>query len=227
MIEFASFDVAFANLGMVRGVIKEDGTIVPNDCKLVNTFDQRDVSAKKTTRKSSEELRRARELVAAMQAWAFGCTIAFAEVPSGSQSASAGRALGIAVGCLASCPVPVIEVTQLEVKLASVGKKGASKAEMLAWAFDKAPHLPWGMRKSLAAGGMIPTLQNEHCADALATVYAGVKTPDFRRLLELMKHASQTPDDFKPTPLQVDVPRLIESPGMHRRVDVTRRRLKL
>lgn len=205
-IRFISIDMAFANMGLVRGHITPEGVIVPEDCKLIVTADERDWNAKKTTRKSSEELRRARVLVASLSAWAFDATIAFAEVPSGSQSASAARALGIAVGALASCPVPLIEVSPLEVKMCSVGSKTASKAQMVTWAMDKGPDLPW---KTVKRGGKIEaTLTNEHCADALAAAYAGVQTQDFKRLMQMMQHASTgipvAPAEFKPSVPKVE-----------------------
>lgn len=185
MIRFAAFDLAYAHVGMVRGTLTPDGVIAPDYAQLVVTADHIDASARKVTRRSSEELARARVIVSAISAWVFDTTVVFAEVPSGSQSARAARALGIAVGCLASCPVPVIEVTPLEVKLASTNKRTASKAEIIDWAYKLAPDLPWRQRK--LHGKMVMTSDNEHIADALAVAYAGVRTPDFQRLMALMR----------------------------------------
>lgn len=51
---------------------------------------------------------------------------------------------GICVGVLAACPVPLIQVSPTETKLAAVGDKGASKTVMIGWAvgeYQDAPRL--------------------------------------------------------------------------------------
>lgn len=168
-------DMAFANMGLARARL--DGDVITGlDLKLVST-----VSVDtKVVRKSSNELRRAAELVAELRAFCAGADFAIAEVPSGSQSAGAARALGIAVGVLASCPIPVLEVSQREVKLASVGKTTATKPEVIAWAVERWPDLPWLRVKR--KGTLVLTASNEHLADAMATVVAGVSTSEYSKI---------------------------------------------
>lgn len=178
-------DMAFANMGLARARI--DGDVVTGlDLELVTT-----VSVDtKVVRKSSNELRRAAELVGALRAFCAGADFAIAEVPSGSQSAGAARALGIAVGVLASCPIPVLEVSQREVKLASVGKTTATKPEVIAWAVGRWPGLPWLRVKR--KGVLVLTASNEHLADAMATVVAGVNTAEYLKLKALQHGTART-----------------------------------
>ena len=175
-------DAAFANMGLARV------SIIGN---FVNCLGLQLVSTerldKKVVRKSSDDLRRAihlRDELAAFCGLNSATRLAFAEVPSGSLSAAAARSLGIAVGVLASCPVPIIEVSQREVKMASVGKPTASKAEMIEWATSLWPDANWLTKKG---GGYV--LANEHLADAMAIVVAGTKTQEFKRLIALSEVA--------------------------------------
>ena len=70
-----------------------------------------------------------------------------------------------------------------ETKLATVGTRTASKAEMISWATDLYPKAPWIKR------GAKFTLANEHLADALAVGHAGVKTDQFSQLLAMRNAA--------------------------------------
>lgn len=179
-----AIDAAFANMGLAAAVILPTGKVLCNDLLLVSS----EREDKKVVRKSSDDLRRAQHLAVMLRHWQglHRPSIAFAEVPSGSQSASAARALGIAVGVLASCTVPIIEVSPMEVKrLFGTGKKGATKAEIIAWAVKKWPSAPW-----LRYKGRL-TQANEHLADAMAVIEAGMQTPAFQQLRSLQK-ASQT-----------------------------------
>lgn len=173
-------DAAFSNMGLARMSVESRGghIIDVESLCLVCTEGQH----KKEVRKSSDDLRRARELHDALIRECGGTFLAMAEVPSGSQSSRASWSLGIAVGILAGCPVPVIQVSQLEVKLASVGKKTASKDEMIEWARSLYPHANW-----LTHRGKL-TKSNEHLADAIATVHAGVRTETFKLLCSAQPH---------------------------------------
>jgi Holliday junction resolvasome RuvABC endonuclease subunit len=194
-------DAAFANMGFAR--VRITGSSLQTlqvQCLGLSLTQTEGDGKRRVVRKSSEELLRARQLHAAMHEACRGATFAFVEVPSGSQSAAAARSLGIAVGVLAGCPIAIIEVSPMEVKAAVAGKrvvKGASKADIIAWAAAKWPDAPWqraphkatvmnkktGQRISLPAGRLLA--DNEHCADAMASVMAGIATPEFQRLLAM------------------------------------------
>lgn len=105
------------------------------------------------------------------------------EVPGGAQDARAALSFGMSIMLLASVPGPIIEVTPSEVKLASAGKKTATKPEMIAWAHAKAPALLWNTHKK--KGETILNADNEHMADALAAIYACVETTQFMQLMAI------------------------------------------
>lgn len=193
-------DAAFANMGFARVRLdpNPDGKRVRVACldlKLVST----QADGHKTVRKSSEELRRAKELNAALVAYCAGASFAFVEVPSGSQSASAARALGIAVGVLSCCPIPIIEVSPMEVKVAVSGnrKTKANKADIIKWAVRHWPGAPWLRDRGKIDGRIIN--DNEHLADAMATVMAGIATPEFQRLLAMVSHATPSTSSLGPS----------------------------
>lgn len=104
--------------------------------------------------------------------------IIFAEVPVGSQSARAMASYGMCIGLLANVAGPLISVTATEVKMAATGNKNATKDDMIQWAVAKHPSANW---KTVKRGGVqTVTSANEHLADALAAIYAGIKTPEFK-----------------------------------------------
>lgn len=102
--------------------------------------------------------------------------IIFAETPSGSQSASGMKNYGVSCFLLASLPDRCLEVTPHEVKMASVGKKNASKKEMIAWAHEQHPEAPWLIRNGF------PLMKQEHLADSIGVMYAGMQTKEFEWL---------------------------------------------
>jgi hypothetical protein len=85
------------------------------------------------------------------------------------------------VGVLGGCPAPLIELSPTEVKLAAIGSKTAGKEEMIEWAMGKYPYAPWIKR----AGK--PVAKNEHLADAVATIHAGIKTEQFQSVLRMLR----------------------------------------
>lgn len=103
------------------------------------------------------------------------------EIPVGSQSARSMASYGICIGIIAGLTTPLIQVTPIEVKLAAVGSKTATKSEMIKWAVGEFPEAAW-----LKHGGKL-TANNEHIADALGAIYAGVKTDQFKLITSLRK----------------------------------------
>lgn len=103
------------------------------------------------------------------------------ELPVGSQTARAMASYGMCIGIIAGINIPLIQVTPIEVKLAAVKSKTATKAEMIDWAVKEQPDAAW-----LKHGGKL-TAKNEHIADALGAIYAGVKTDQFKLITSLRK----------------------------------------
>ena len=98
-------------------------------------------------------------------AWVQGT---FVEAPVGSQSASARDSYAACIALLSVMTIPLTIVTPREVKAVS-GNPKASKREMVDWATYKYPHDKWKVR------GNEYCLNNEHQADALAAVVAGLR----------------------------------------------------
>lgn len=186
-IKVLGIDMAFENMGLVFAEVDvmTCEVVSVTGLKLVKTQKGKD---SKQVRKSSDDLRRARELHQAIVEASRGVGLAMAEVPGGSQSARAAKTLGIATGVLASVQCPLIEVSPDEVKLASVGSKTASKEDMRQWAHEKFPSAGWITRK--LKGEFVPTNDNEHLADALAAIYAGVQTPAFKSAVAMLRSLS-------------------------------------
>ncbi|MEZ6841385.1 hypothetical protein ABVN80_15055 [Acinetobacter baumannii] len=107
------------------------------------------------------------------------------EVPVGSQSARAMASYGICIGVLSSCPLPLIQVTPTEVKLAGTGIKTATKGEMIEAAMNAHPEAKWPMRK--IKGVLEPLSSNEHLADATFAIKAGLDTDEFKSAIQMLK----------------------------------------
>ena len=158
-----------------------DNLIEVDDIILIETKPGKD----KRARKSFDDYELAQKLHMAMTRCCQGRQIAFSEMPIGSQSARAMASYGISVGLMASLPIPLIQVSPAEVKLASFGDKDAAKEEMITWATKGYPHLKWTPGKSK---GRFPwALKNEHMADAIGAMHAGVGSDDFRRVTAMLK----------------------------------------
>jgi hypothetical protein len=199
-IKVVGIDAAFTNMGFASAtltVVKRlagSGFITSihvTALDLVTT----EAEDRKVVRKSSIDLGRARVLHAALLQHTQAVRLAFAEVPSGSQSAAAARCLGIATGVLAACPIPLIEVSPMEVKMAVTGSRKikATKADIIAWAVNIWPQAPW---LRAATGKKQIVNANEHLADALATIAAGVATLEFQRVIAMM----DLPNEISSTP---------------------------
>ncbi len=145
----------------------------------------------KTVRKNSDDLRRASNLYQGMINACKGAVLAIAEIPVGSQSSRAMASYGMCVGVLAACPIPLIEVTPAEVKLAAAGykqttgRKQATKENMIEWAMNKHPGANWLLRK--LKGNMVPVADNEHLADACGAIEAGIRTSQFQQAIALYR----------------------------------------
>jgi hypothetical protein len=92
---------------------------------------------------------------------------------------------GVCVGVLAACPIPLIQVTPSEVKLAGTGFKTATKDEMVEAAMNKFPTANWLLTKR--GGQMVPVSANEHLADAVFAIEAGLKTDQLKQAIALMR----------------------------------------
>lgn len=182
LISVVGIDPALRNFGFVVALVDVDKNEIKGivDMKLIKTEDERG----KTVRRNSDDLRRAKEHIRAMQEICEGRAIAFAEIPVGSQSARAMASYGVCIGVLASCPIGLIEVTPSEVKKEATGYKTATKEEMIEWAHGKFPDAPWLIQKR--NGQVHLKNENEHLADAIGAINAGLKTDQWKQLKNLL-----------------------------------------
>ena len=143
----------------------------------------------KQVRQNSLDLESAKQLCAAALSAAKGAQAIFVEVPVGSQSARAMASYGICVGVLGALRatgIPFFEVTPTEVKMASAGKKTATKLEMIQWAMNQHPEANWPVYKQ--KGELkVSEAKAEHMADATAAIYAGLSCNSFQQLLPFMQ----------------------------------------
>lgn len=153
-------------------------------------------SKQKSVRKSSSDLARARSIIETVRSViaSHDIKVGASEIPSGAQSANAAKAFGIVIGMLASLPIPLIEVTPTEVKLATAGNKIADKEDIVRWALTlpgdlsgmpTSPQKNEWMISSPFGKGFIGK-KAEHPADACGTVAAALKTEQFRQLAGML-----------------------------------------
>lgn len=182
-VKILGIDPALRNFGYaIARVSVETGEILSiDDLVLVKTEDD----AGKKVRRNSDDLRRAKAHVDALKRLTSGVDFAMAEVPVGSQSARAMASYGICIGVLASCDVPLIQVTPTENKVCATGKKTASKEEMIEWAHGLFPNAPWLTRKT--KGETVLKNENEHLADAVGAIYAGLQTDEWKRTMGVLR----------------------------------------
>ena len=177
----AGLDPSLSNFGMVKGSLGfNQGFPVFDLEELLLQESKSDKANAKVVRKNSDDINRARSLHDAMQGFIQDVDLVIVEVPVGSQSARAMASYGICVGLLSSISQPLIQVTPSEVKLVAVGSKTASKAQMIDWATNLYPNANWLKHKQ--KGEWVLGNKNEHLADALAAVHAGLATETFKQM---------------------------------------------
>lgn len=180
-ITIAGLDGSLRNFGITKmsyDLATEELAVL--DMLLITT----EKSAIKTVRSSSDNLQRAQKISRGVEKFLQGVTTVFGEVPSGGQDYKSVLGFGIVIGIYAGIKPPFLEVSPSETKMATVGTKTASKQEMIEWGAEKYPNAPWLLTKR--KGVMVPTLANEHLADACAIVHAGVLTPAFQQVRAIL-----------------------------------------
>lgn len=187
IIKIAGLDGSLRNFGVaVMTLDTENLALTVENLALMKT----EKSKVKSVRSSSDNLARAQSITEGIKVAVKDCAMCFAEVPSGGQSYDAVLGFGIVIGIYSFMPLPVSEVSPAEAKKAAVGTRSASKQEMIDWAFALYPNAPWRLTKR--KGAMVPTLDNEHLADAVAVVHAGIKTPAFLQTLAMLRASEKT-----------------------------------
>jgi len=180
IVRVAGIDPSLRNTGLaIMDIHSEDGSFYNMvGLHLLSTKPPKN----KTQRKSSADFMAASEIASALryQLAKNDVRVVFAEVPSGTQSARASFALGISLGIIASVVPAPIEVTPMQTKVHSIGIKTATKQEMIEWAVGQYPDAPWLRRGDKLLNA------NEHLADAIGVVHAGLMTPEWGTLKSLL-----------------------------------------
>jgi Holliday junction resolvasome RuvABC endonuclease subunit len=177
LLTVVGFDPSMSNWGMVKGSLDiNSGSLSITNMHLQVTEPD---AKNKTVRKNSQDLHRARLLVKSVIDFQSYADLVFVEIPVGSQSARAMASYGMCIGILAAVNSPLIQVTPTEVKLAATGLKTATKQQMIDWATSTYPDAAWLTKKTKGITSF--TNANEHLADALATIHAGVNTEQFKQ----------------------------------------------
>lgn len=186
-IKIVGLDPSLSNFGIAQCTLDIDTLEFSVDnLILVETSPEKDKKVRKQVRKNSEDLDRAQALYGGMLLGCTGAKLAIAEVPVGSQSSRAMASYGVCLGVLAACPIPLVQVTPNEVKIAATNCKTATKEEMIEWANEKYPYANWLTHKR--GGQTVLTAKNEHLADAIAAVEAGIRTDQFQQILAMMRN---------------------------------------
>lgn len=187
-IPVLGMDPSMSAWGLAWGMYYPD-----QDTLTIKTLDviKPEVPSGKQVRQNSKDLQRASDLYAAAWDAAQGAKAVFVEVPVGSQSARAMASYGLCcgvLGALRAAGIPFFEVTPNEVKLATVGKKTASKAQIIDRAMQLYPTANWPMQTK--GGVPVPVATKaEHMADAIGAIEAGTQTALFKQTLQFLKVA--------------------------------------
>lgn len=121
----------------------------------------------------------------------------FVEMPVGSQSARAMASYALCVGVLGmlrATGTTFYELTPTEVKKIATGKATATKKEMIDWAVQAHPEAPWPYYKRHGKA-LISETTAEHIADAIAAIYAGVDSAQFRAVISILHSKQLTPQN--------------------------------
>lgn len=175
-------DPSMRNWGLARGLLDiETGVFDGLELKLVQT----EVDHTKSVRTNSKDMAAAEAIFREVYPWFRDAKVIFVEVPVGSQSANGMKSYGMCVGLLGAFRAlghQVIEVTPTENKIALTDDKTASKDTMIRAAHSAYPEANWLTDKK---GKLLN--KNEHLADAVGTIHAGVNLPAFQNLIKLLK----------------------------------------
>lgn len=105
-----------------------------------------------------------------------------AELPLGSKSSQAMLGLGVSTAVLATVKQPIILVSPFAVKkVVTTDKRKVEKSDVIDWATSRHPEGNWFIRR--VKGNMVFQAKNEHIADAVAAIYAGLASKQFEEFI--------------------------------------------
>lgn len=178
-VRVIGLDGSLQNFGMAVCTVNLDEKKIVSVDKLVLSKTKKDNT--KGVKRSSDDVARFRQHSDLIKQTIDEYNVSFAigEVPSGAKDARAAFAFGGVTALLASLPVRLVEVTPTDVKVASTGFKHADKEDIIEWAVNEFPDAGWIMgskpnKMNIMIYGKYVTNANEHLADSVAAVQAGL-----------------------------------------------------
>jgi Holliday junction resolvasome RuvABC endonuclease subunit len=185
--------LAVVNVLGLDGSLQNFGIAVARvDTGTWTVLDVKNLVLSKTTKNTDKKVRRADDdfkrfaqhvyevrLIAAVEKVEY----IFGEIPSGAQDARAAFAFGGVTAMLAALTYDykVVTVTPAEVKLAATGMKHADKDDVIRAMYSCFPDAPWltsnkpNQMDIKTPEGKYLTNANEHLADAVGVILAGIK----------------------------------------------------
>ena len=183
-IKVLGMDPSLSNWGFASGYLDLD-TLKVSELKL--NLVETSPSKLKKVRKNSDDMERAKLLYAGIQEHSKDVAMSFVEVPHGSQSARAMASYGACIGLLTSTQShSMIQLSERQLKMATLGSASGTKEEAIEWATTKHPEANW-----LTKSGKI-LKKNEHLADAVAAIYAGPPSGDFKNARAILNFTSKS-----------------------------------
>ncbi len=183
-LKIIGIDPSMSNWGMCKATL-DVATMqwTVDDLILIETESE----SKKGVIKQSDDLRRARIVKEGMIEACEDASFAISEIPFCNPAgySAANFNAGLVTGVLAACPIPLIQVFPAEVKQKATGVRSATKGEMIEWAMGRFPDAPWRMRT--LKGKRVPTAANEHLADAVASINAGLDSVQLQQALAIYR----------------------------------------
>lgn len=179
-MKFISIDTSLRYTGIAIGNIDTENNISVSNIVLTETKK----TENKQVRASSDTIERCRQthLFVHDILEKEKPDVIFVETPTGSQSANGMKSYGAVCALIASIITPPpIEVTPIEVKVAYMNDKTASKEAIINKAAANHPELNWFYH-----AGKLQN-KNEHMADAIAIVHAGIKTNQFKQIQQYFR----------------------------------------
>jgi Holliday junction resolvasome RuvABC endonuclease subunit len=183
-VKVLGLDGSLANFGMVVATVDWNEKTVVSVDELILSKTEKDKA--KTTKRSDDDFKRFGQHWFTINSLINSHQVSYVigEIPSGAQDARASFAFGGVTAILAGIDqgldVPVITVTPREAKEAT-GNKHADKEDVIKWAYELFPDTNWIVSPRVNAlnlqtkSGKYLTLANEHLADGVAIIYAGLK----------------------------------------------------
>lgn len=188
-IKIAGLDASMSNWGICIGTVDlDEGYLVIDSVHLVKPLK---LKSDKKTRQNIKDVLLSQHLYTENIRLLQDIDIICAELPVGSQSARASAGYGICMGIIgalnATLPEIIIVTPQAVKKV--VGKKDATKLEVIDWVLDHHPEVNFPTYKQNGVE-YISATQAEHMADATVAIYAASLHPTFIQVINQLRESS-------------------------------------